>query len=298
MMQSQEIAAIRRQICQQASIDPPEEACQSCVFLHGTEQKPYSGAQCNVFALRDHIGRIIAMRIYRSNHSTSTHLLQNEVKRRREIERLGLKSFQQVISFSETGNQLIQNPFICLSWAEGEPLTWSDRVPETRSKRNDLIKKLANICLDLLSIQEQGESKPLHFMKTDDPIGSKTGMWTNSSTTETSAKDEITAKLQRKIKRAEKGQYPGGNAESCIKQLDLLERYWIPELDSAPRVLVHGDLSANNVIVDKDSNLVRWSTHVALCIVLVCFADLDSASSIWVGRKWYPCSSLLHILAF
>lgn len=197
------------------------------------------------------------MRIYRRNDRTSTYLLQNELKYRREIERLGLEFFQKIISFSETGNQLVSNPFICLTWAEGQPLTWSDSVPETRSKRNDLIKKLANSCLDLLSIQEEGNSNLVPFIETQTSIVSITGMVTNSSNTETSAKDEITAKLQRKIKRAEKGQYAGGNAESCIKQLDLLEKYWIPELDTAPRVLVHGDLSANNVIVDKDSNLVR-----------------------------------------
>lgn len=159
-MDSQETAAIRKQICQQASLDTPEEACLSCMFLYGTEQKPYSGGQCNVFVLKDHRSCSVAVRVYRRQDSASTYLLQNELKYRREIERLGLKYFQQIISFSETGNQLIRNPFICLDWVEGEPLTWSDHVPETRSKRNDLIEKIANICLDLLSIQEQGKAKP------------------------------------------------------------------------------------------------------------------------------------------
>ena len=39
--------------------------------------------------------------------------------------------------------------------------------------------------------------------------------------------------------------------------MSLLERYWIPHLDKAPRVLVHGDLSANNIIVGMNSNLKR-----------------------------------------
>jgi aminoglycoside phosphotransferase (APT) family kinase protein len=65
------------------------------------------------------------------------------------------------------------------------------------------------------------------------------------------------AKIQRKIERAEKGKYSGGDVRSCKKQMSLLERYWIPHLDKAPRVLVHGDLSANNIIVGKHSKLRR-----------------------------------------
>lgn len=58
--------------------------------------------------------------------------------------------------------------------------------------------------------------------------------------------------MQRKLTRAKEGNYSGGGVQSCIKQMDLLEKYWIPHLDAAPRVLVHGDLSPNNIIVDED----------------------------------------------
>ncbi|THV67006.1 hypothetical protein D6D27_10224, partial [Aureobasidium pullulans] len=67
----------------------------------------------------------------------------------------------------------------------------------------------------------------------------------------TSAKDEV----MRKIERAEKGSYSGSNVQSCKKQMSLLERYWIPHLNNEQRVLVHSDLSANNIIMDQHSNL-------------------------------------------
>ncbi|KAI5256820.1 hypothetical protein E4T42_01392 [Aureobasidium subglaciale] len=57
--------------------------------------------------------------------------------------------------------------------------------------------------------------------------------------------------MQRKIVRAKEGRYSGGDFLSCIEQMVLFEKYWIPELDHAPRVLVHGDLSPNNIIVDE-----------------------------------------------
>lgn len=155
-MHFQNSAAISKQFCQQASIDSPEDACSSCVFVKGTEHKPYSGGQCDVFALEDHIGRCVVMRVFCQQGPSSVFILVNELRYRREIKRNGIEFFQEVISFSEAGNQLIRNPFTCLTWAEGEPLEWSDCVPQARSERNDLIKKIANICLDLLSIQEAG----------------------------------------------------------------------------------------------------------------------------------------------
>lgn len=154
-MQSQNLVAIRKQICQQASIDAPEDPCSSCDFIQGTGHKPYAGGQCNVFALKDHLDRCVATRVFRQPGPSSVFILLNELKYRREIKRRKIKFFQDVISSSETGNQLIRNPFICLSWAEGEPLIWSDCVPEARSDRNNLIKKIANICLDLMSIREK-----------------------------------------------------------------------------------------------------------------------------------------------
>lgn len=57
--------------------------------------------------------------------------------------------------------------------------------------------------------------------------------------------------------RAKDGNYTGGDVESCNMQLSLVDRYCVPELDSAPRVLVHGDLSANNIILDENQNLGR-----------------------------------------
>ncbi|CAC9892709.1 unnamed protein product, partial [Aureobasidium pullulans] len=228
------------------SIGAPEDPCSSCDFIQGTGHKPYAGGQCNVFALKDHLDRCVATRVFLQPGPSSVFILLKELKCRREIKRRKIKFFQDVISSSETGNQLIRNPFICLSWAEGEPLIWSDCVPEARSNRNNLIKKIANICLDLMSIREKC----------------------------TSAKDEVMVKIQRKIERAEKGSYSGVNVQSCKKQMSLLERYWIPHLDNEQRVLVHGDLSANNIIMDQHSNLKRLP--LADNQSVYDFANLDS----------------------
>lgn len=69
----------------------------------------------------------------------------------------------------------------------------------------------------------------------------------------------MAAKIQRKIDRASNSQYRGGDMQSCVKQLELLDKYWIPELDNSPFVLVHGDLSANTIIVDSGNNVQRYA---------------------------------------
>lgn len=57
--------------------------------------------------------------------------------------------------------------------------------------------------------------------------------------------------------RASKGNLPGATVAECEQEMELTKKYWIKELDAAPHVLVHGDLSGNNVIVDSHSNAVR-----------------------------------------
>lgn len=48
-----------------------------------------------------------------------------------------------------------------------------------------------------------------------------------------------------------------GTVAECEDQKNLVAEYWIPGLDTAPHVLVHGDLSGNNIIVADDTFAVK-----------------------------------------
>ncbi|KER00678.1 hypothetical protein AUEXF2481DRAFT_151812 [Aureobasidium subglaciale EXF-2481] len=111
-------AAIRRQVCQQTPSATPNPPCLSCVFIQGTECNPYRGGQCDVFALEDDTGRKVAMRVFHDGGESSSYLLSYELKYRQEIEQLQIEHFAKVVSFSETGNELIGSPFVCLGWRE------------------------------------------------------------------------------------------------------------------------------------------------------------------------------------
>jgi aminoglycoside phosphotransferase (APT) family kinase protein len=65
-------------------------------------------------------------------------------------------------------------------------------------------------------------------------------------------------KIDRKIARAGANNLPYGTMAECEKQKSLVLDYWIPHLDDAPHVLVHGDLSRNNIIVKDTSNVERY----------------------------------------
>ena len=78
-----------------------------------------------------------------------------------------------------------------------------------------------------------------------------------------SAREYITNKIERKIDRAKANTFPDGTLSECQEQLRLAEKYFLPEFDDAPHVLVHGDLSANTIIVHKDFDVERWASSTS-----------------------------------
>lgn len=147
---------IRKQICKQANVPAGTSPCSACLFILGTENEPYGGGENIVFALRDHTGRAICMRIQRSSTQGASYALKNEVDFRKSIESLGILGFQKVTGHSVEGNDLIPAPFITLEWAHGTTLRWTDTFPTNRGHRNKVIHAIARITVDLLKIQKDG----------------------------------------------------------------------------------------------------------------------------------------------
>lgn len=76
----------------------------------------------------------------------------------------------------------------------------------------------------------------------------------------------VTRAIDRKIGRVLKGQLRTAKLEDCLRQRSLIRKYLIPELDSSPWVMVHGDLSGTNIIIDTKhdiSGLVEKLSSVA-----------------------------------
>ena len=66
----------------------------------------------------------------------------------------------------------------------------------------------------------------------------------------------------------------------CLEQKRLIQDYWLPQLDDAFHVLVHGDLSANNVIVDEHFDVKRYAHD---WVSILCPANFVQCHRSWVG---------------
>jgi hypothetical protein len=148
---------ICKQICKQASLPAGVPPCSSCSFILGTEKAPFGGGENIVFALQDHNGREICMRIQREFTKLTSYVLNSEVNFRKAIESFGISGFQKVIGYSLEGNDLIHAPFIMLEWVHGVTLRWTDDFPIDVNDRNKIIRAVAKVTIDLLKIQQHGK---------------------------------------------------------------------------------------------------------------------------------------------
>ncbi|KAI4853212.1 hypothetical protein E4T44_00983 [Aureobasidium sp. EXF-8845] len=83
----------------------------------------------------------------------------------------------------------------------------------------------------------------------------------------TSAETYVTQAVDRKIKRVLNGQLRTANLVDCLQQRSLIRRYLIPELDGSPWVMVHGDLSGTNIIVDSDNAISGLSATLMFVLI-------------------------------
>lgn len=107
--------------------------------------------------------------------------------------------------------------------------------------------------------------------------------------------------IRRKMDRASRNEYRGGDVQSCQEQLDLLDRYWIPELDELPFVLVHGDLGANNIVADEEGNLERFVLSFPLwtiCSFFLIEENADFANPSIIDFGWAQMMPLQFAAVF
>ncbi|KAK4038465.1 hypothetical protein C8A01DRAFT_17461 [Parachaetomium inaequale] len=193
-----------------------------CHFILNTDRAPFCGGEYAIYALEDEEkSRRLCLRTPRNRTGCHVALvLEREAEVRRRIDAARIPLFQPLIAYDPTTENSIKAPYLALGWADGSPLKWSDAYPATNDRKS-VIQAVANANLDLLRVQQPGET----------------------------ALEWITYKIDRKIARAKSNELPGGTVTQCEDQKQLIPKYWMPDLDHAPHVLVHGDISGNNIIV-------------------------------------------------
>ncbi|KAL4725663.1 hypothetical protein ACLX1H_007814 [Fusarium chlamydosporum] len=188
---------------------------------------PFSGRQCIIYVLETELKKRISFRIPKQIDAVFTPwLMKQETDIRQRVDKANLELFQPMYSFSNDFHPMLGVPYMVLGWADGVPLSWADTHPAA-PERYRILRSIANASLDLIRINEKNKT----------------------------ASKWIRDKIKRKRKRAKAGKLPGGTVADCDHQKELIDKYLMPELDSAPHVLVHGDLSPVNIIMDEKNNV-------------------------------------------
>jgi hypothetical protein len=125
-----------------------------CCFIYGTESKPLSGGEYDVYALESTLKTRLAIRIPNSRSPHTSLLLRREADFRRRIDCARLPLFQPLFSSSDATENLIRAPFLAVGWVDGSPLVWSDTEPADEKQRKGVLRMIANSSLDLLQINE------------------------------------------------------------------------------------------------------------------------------------------------
>lgn len=137
---------------------------QPCSLLSDEAGKPLVniGGECVIVAVQQedpHGGdRRLAFRVQRTSSRFASRLILREVKHRRAIEEAGIAGFQRLVAFDATYENGIGAPYILLEWVDGVGrLQWSGATPPYREQRARVIRAVANVSLDLLKINCEGE---------------------------------------------------------------------------------------------------------------------------------------------
>ena len=123
---------------------------RSCRFILGTEQRPFSGGECIIFALESNTERF-AIRVEQHFSSLTRTKVEREIQLFEAIKKEGIPRLPSLVGFDLESVP----PFIATRWADGFTLTWSDSSPP-RHVREDILKAIAEVNLDLLRVQEPG----------------------------------------------------------------------------------------------------------------------------------------------
>lgn len=122
----------------------------TCHFLFETGQRPFCGGECIIFAL-EATGRRIGVRI-EQKFTQSTHVkVAREVQLLEAIRREQISHLPSLIGYDLDSTP----PMIATGWADGHKLEWTEFTP-TQPFRNNILKTVAKVTLDLLQIQESG----------------------------------------------------------------------------------------------------------------------------------------------
>ena len=135
----------------------------ACHFILGTEDIPFGGGECLVYALESESGNSnnnknirLCLRVPRTPVADASQMVLAEVLFRRSMEREGVPFCQGLLGHDVSSDNPIGRPFLVLVWADGVQLEWSDTYPSDQRHRDNIIAAIAEYNVKLLGIRQHG----------------------------------------------------------------------------------------------------------------------------------------------
>ncbi|KAH8690196.1 kinase-like domain-containing protein [Talaromyces proteolyticus] len=201
-------------------------------FCSNTLACPLSGGHCQVYKLGFSDQTTWAVRIPIHARNAPKEVVTSELQCKIEVLELldasGFKWAPKLIGHDLSYDNEVGFPLIVYSWVSGDPLKWNDAAPLHRCDRDKVLRQVIQIILQLIQCTKAKKGPTLDF---------------------------LTDAVDRKFIRVFRNQLPGISLEDCLALRASLPEVVHGELDDAPFLISHGDLSSNNILVDNDYNI-------------------------------------------
>lgn len=139
----------------------------SAIFCFGTDEKPFAGGECQIYAVKFPDDTIWAVRI--PAHAgkclpadSITGFAEAELAVLTRLGDTGFRWLPKLIGHDSGFDNQIGHPYFVLSWIHGTPLVWTEAIPSERQYRQKILRQIVDIQLELVECTKE--------FRTDFPI--------------------------------------------------------------------------------------------------------------------------------
>lgn len=122
-------------------------------FILDTDTRPLESGVYDIWVLQFHDGSRVCVRVpvrmRCQKPNVIAKLVESEISILDRLARANFLWSPRPITYSLNFNNHLRYPYMVLSWIDGEPLKWSDKIP-AKAARDKVLRQLASITFELV----------------------------------------------------------------------------------------------------------------------------------------------------
>ncbi|KAK4041596.1 hypothetical protein C8A01DRAFT_14662 [Parachaetomium inaequale] len=226
------------------------------MLCFGTDCSPFQSGWSQVYALRFPDDREVSWAFHVPAQTgpsltpkTVAAVVESEASMLAKLDESGFRWSPKLIHYDAGHDNLIKRPYLVMSWVHGKSLEWTNSAPKPQH-REKILRQIMGIQLELA--ERTKVSRP-------------------GASTLTFLTTVVDGKVMNAAREVDKEPAPG--VRDCLIHRALLRYVIHKTLEFEPSIfsVSHGNLAAENIIVDSDYNItgiVGWSSARALPLQL------------------------------